>query len=226
MSNPASWRVLDLLDRTRNSPTRTEKDAEIAICTLETMSKEEIGEESWHGCPRGLVEFPDLLLRYIAVLEIDFGDLASMFARCIETHSNTNSMATDVSLDILLEYWSTVRGAKPRLDLMLLVGRYPIDDKRYQKCKALDVVDIYYDGAVRYHHSLVSDGKYYFGYRNVYHALLYLPHNEYTMRPLIEMWDSEVNCTIEAALDFFDIPRSGKTYEKDWRPALIKKMYN
>ena len=217
--------IFELLSECRFSINRTREKAEKAIELLEKYYKNGDNIGPYHTFPRGLIYYPDLLQRYINIVNIDDEDLKSMFSRCIETMEDYNE-----SVDILLNYM--VKQNIKQLDILLLPGKYPINVVTYNKCKHNNVRDIYYEWSLdksnimpEYNHNLNSNIDYYFGYRNVYHALIYAGNK---CGHFINQWDMWPDCNTEAAFDFFQIPYDSN-YQQTYlygssRTTLISKM--
>jgi hypothetical protein len=138
-------KILNLLTSCKFSHTRTRESAEKVIEILESISRHD--GNGYHTMSRGLVEYPDLLTRYLNFVTIDNEDLKSMICRCIELHPHSDQEMTAKSLTILLNYWYRQQAANQnhRLEIMLMYGKYKIDVSRYCECKKYNVRDIYYE---------------------------------------------------------------------------------
>jgi len=81
-----------LLSKCRFLKTTKEEIALEAILILEQFKL--VNKLYLHTIPRGLVEYPELLTRYLKVLDIDNRDLKSMICRCVEIHPESNIEST------------------------------------------------------------------------------------------------------------------------------------
>lgn len=159
---------------------------------------------------RGLVHFPDLLKRFLAVLtkegaNLDDDDLGIMICRCIE-HRPDDRFALS-SLKQLLKF----KGHRS-LEIKLLPKKYNIDSELYEMAQWEDVHDSYFDATheckpfVYSHMDVVKkEAVKYTGFRDAYHCLLYggLEH----LQALIVRWDLwGDDCTADAAREFFGFP--------------------
>lgn len=164
---------------------------------------------------RGLVCFPDLLDRFLAVQKakgatISDDDLGCMFARCIE-HGPDDTYGLD-SIKHLL----TFKGER-KLEIKLLPRKYKIDSELYELVHQQNVQDSYYDATencecfVYTHMDVVAkeqSGEYgqYTGFRDAYHCLLY--GDDRHLQALIVRWDLwGDDCTADAAREFFDLEK-------------------
>ena len=163
-------------------------------------------KDSLEIIPRGFVYFPNLLKDYINYYTISAIDLGCMICRCLE-HEHLEFL---VSLKILIEY---IRINNISVKLLLLRNKYKINYELYDICKSNSIYDKYLDAflnntRVKYEEIINTyeyENKYdtYFGYRNIYHGLLYAPTHLFNKQ--IKIWEIERDCTFDAFLDFFNI---------------------
>ncbi len=113
--------ALQLLNDIRFTKTRTRDKAEKAIKIIEGIAGSVSGP--FHTMPRGLVVYPDLLQRYLTLINIDEEDLAAMICRCIEKSHRE-------ALLLLLPYCKN-----KLIRLRLLPGRYHINGDLYDLCR-------------------------------------------------------------------------------------------
>lgn len=215
--------VFTLLSECRFAPKRTREKAEQAIIKLESLRQ--VFSDPFHSMARGLVVYPDLLSRYLQLVPLDDHDLVSMVCRCLECRSFKSQH--EASLSFLLE---NLKGRTDLPSLLLLPGKYPLDEEMYRKCCAIGLRDPHFDGTTQeYNHNLnVAEASYYIGYREIYHACLYAGPK---CQVLIPYWDRYgADCTTEGAMDYLqitydkDYPTKYKEYQSSLRQEIIDRM--
>jgi hypothetical protein len=159
---------------------------------------------------RGLVHFPHLLKRFLAVLNqekagLDDDDLGAMICRCIEHQPG------DTILKISLKHLLDFKGPRT-LEIKLLPRKYRIDSEFYEMAQWENVHDSYYEATyqcepfVYAHMDVVKKEQLhkYTGFRDAYHCLLYGGSEH--LQALIVRWDLwGDDCTTDAAREFLEM---------------------
>lgn len=170
---------------------------------------------------RGLIYHPDILKDFLNTYMIIPMDLCSMVSRCIE-HSleEKYSQVLKDSVKSLIEY---IKIHKLEVNLLLLVNKYNINWNMYEYCKNNGIVDKHLESKTKLnileYNEILSAIDYedlygtHFGYRNIYHGLMYAPKN--ISEKEIDRWIECINvcCSYQAFLDYFNL--SNKLTSKD-----------
>lgn len=198
-------KIYKLLDQGKFRKGLSRERSEEAMALIETYNI--LGFET--VC-RGLVYFPDLLQRYLRIHpKVSDDDLGAMIARCIQ-HRSDDVFHLE-SIEYLIKYHASFAKS---LEIKLLPLKYPIDIELYNMVREHKIYDSYYDSAMTGHLNNISytysdlvvkaRERYYVGYRDAYHCLLYGSYSH--LQSLILYWDIwGDDCTGDAARDFFGL---------------------